>query len=180
MGNSGRKLGICKCDNCGIEFQKPQSEVNRNQKLSRKNFCSRTCVGKNNTKNFGDGSKRYNISQHSGSRRDNLTKFRYHFRNISKRTKELDVSVEDLKEVWENQKGICPYLGIELHLNSYGKIKKDPITSASLDRIDSSKGYVKGNLQWISRAMNYLKNDMSEQQVFEIMDLIYKQKKGFS
>ncbi len=178
MGDSGRKLGICKCDNCGIEFQKPQSEVNRNQKLSRKNFCSRTCVGKNNTKNFGDRKSVYDISRHSGNRNDGYTKFRYHFRNISKRTKELDITVENLKEVWENQKGICPYLGIELHLNSYGKIKKDPITSASLDRIDSSKGYVKGNLQWISRAMNYLKNDMSEQQVFEIMDLIYKQKKG--
>ena len=178
MNYRGRKLGTCQCDNCGIEFKKPQSEINRNQKLGRKNFCSRTCVGKNNTKNFGEGVNRYNISQHSGSRKDNLTKFRYHFRNILKRDKQIDVTIEDLKLIWENQRGICPYLGIELHLNSYGKIKKDPIISASLDRIDSSKGYVRGNLQWISRAMNYLKNDMSEQQVLEIMDLIYKQKKG--
>jgi hypothetical protein len=178
MGNKGRKLELCKCDNCGIEFQKPQSEITRNQKLNRKNFCSRTCVGKNNTKNFGDKKSDYDISRHSKNRKDGYTKFRYHFRNISKRNKELDVTVEDLKEVWNNQKGLCPYLGIELQLNSYGKIKKDPITSASLDRIDSSRGYVKENIQWISRSMNYLKNDMSEQQVFEIMDLIYRQKKG--
>ena len=83
-----------------------------------------------------------------------------------------------MKEVWEKQEGVCPYLGIKLHMNTYSKIKKDPITSASLDRIDSSKGYVKGNLQWISRSMNYLKNDMTNQQVLEVIELIYKQRKG--
>jgi hypothetical protein len=101
MRHIGRKLGTCQCDNCGIEFKKPQSEINRNQKLGRKNFCSRTCVGKNNTKNFGDGTRRYNIAQHSGSRKDSLTKFRYHFRNISKRDKQIDISIEDLKLIWE-------------------------------------------------------------------------------
>jgi hypothetical protein len=178
MKHYGRKLGTCSCDNCGVKFEKPQSEINRNQKLGRKNFCSRTCVGKNNTKNFGDGTNRYNIAQHSGSRKDSLTKFRYHFRNILKRDKQIDISIEDLKLIWEEQNGVCPYLGIKLHLNTYTKIKKNPITSASLDRIDSSKGYVKGNLQWISRAMNYLKNDMSDQQVREVLNIIYEQMKG--
>lgn len=178
MTKKGRKLGNCTCDNCGIEFQKPQSEINRNQKLGRKNFCSRTCVGKNNVKNFGDGENKYTISKHSSNRKDEYTKFKYHFRNILKRNKEIDVTIEDLKEIWENQKGICPYLGIELELSSYSKINKNPISSASLDRIDSKKGYIKGNIQWISRAMNLLKNDMSDQQVHDIMELIYKQKKG--
>lgn len=178
MRNKGRKLGNCTCDNCGVEFSKPQSEIIRNQKLGRKNFCSRTCVGKNNVKNLGDGNKRYDITQHSGNRNDNLTKFRYHFRNISKRDKELNISIEYLKEIWEKQEGVCPYLGIKLNINTYGKIKKDPVTSASLDRIDSSKGYIKGNIQWISRSMNYLKNDMTNQQVLEVIELIYKQRKG--
>ena len=47
-----RKLGKCSCDNCGIEFEKPISEIKRNQKLGRKNFCSRICVGVNNSKNL--------------------------------------------------------------------------------------------------------------------------------
>ena len=92
--------------------------------------------------------------------------------------KELNVSIEYLREIWEKQEGICPYLGIKLTINTYGKIKKDPVTSASLDRIDSSKGYVKGNIQWISRSMNYLKNDMTEQQIQEVINLIQRQKKG--
>ena len=49
---SKRKMGECTCDNCGIKFEKPLSEINRNNKLGRQNFCSRTCVGKNNIKNF--------------------------------------------------------------------------------------------------------------------------------
>lgn len=180
MGKTDRKLGTCQCDNCGTEFQKPQSEIYRNNKLGRKNFCSRTCVGKNNVKNFGDVKNKYDILKHSSNRKNEYTKFKYHFRNILKRNKEIDVTIEDLKQIWEKQKGICPYLGIELELSSYSKIKKNPISSASLDRIDSKKGYIKGNIQWISRAMNLLKNDMSDQQVHDIMELIYKQKKGFN
>lgn len=174
-----RKLGTCQCDNCGIEFKKPQSEITRNEKLGRKNFCSRTCVGKNNVKNFGDG-ENYDISKHSGWRKDEFTKFRYHFRNIKSRNKEIDITIEYLKDVWEKQNELCPYLGIKLTLNSYGKIKKDPITSASVDRIDSSKGYVKGNIQWISRAVNFMKNDMSEDELLKIFDLIVENRKGSS
>jgi len=40
----------------------------------------------------------------------------------------------------------CPLLGI-------------PMTSPSLDRIDSSKGYIKGNVWVISNRANTLKND---------------------
>ena len=180
MGNRSRKLSKCNCANCGIEFEKPVSEINRNLSKGSKNFCSRTCVGKNNFKNFGEKKSDYNISQHSENRKDEFTKFKYHYRNINKRNKEVNVSIEDLKQVWESQNGICPYLGIKLQINSYGKIKKDPITSASLDRIDSSKGYINGNIQWISRAVNFMKNDMSEDELFKIFDLIVENRKGSS
>jgi hypothetical protein len=172
MGYSGRKLGTCNCDNCGIEFQKPQSEINRNQKLNRKNFCSRNCVGKHNIKNFP---KERTYNPHALRKvkpGDDYTKYRYHFRNINKRNKEVDVTIDDLKEIWEYQNGICPYLGIKLILSSYSKINKNHIYSASLDRIDSSKGYVKGNIQWISRSINFMKNNMSDQEVKDIIKLI--------
>jgi hypothetical protein len=178
MNHKGRKLGTCSCDNCGIEFEKPQSEIIRNKKLGRQNFCSRTCVGLNNVKNFGDKRSNYDISKHSGWKKDDYTKFRYHFRNIKKRNKEVDITLEYLRDVWNRQQETCPYLGIKLTLNSYGKIKKDPITSASIDRIDSSKGYVKGNIQWISRAVNLMKNDMSENELLKIFDLIVENRKG--
>lgn len=47
------KMGKCICKHCGIEFEKPLTELRRNEKLNRPNFCTRTCVGKNNIKNLG-------------------------------------------------------------------------------------------------------------------------------
>ena len=39
----------------------------------------------------------------------------------------------------------------------------------SVDRINSSKGYVKDNIQFISIAMNHLKNNMTHEQMIEIL-----------
>ena len=168
----GRKLGTCTCNHCNVEFQKPQSELNRNEKIGRLNFCSRKCAGLNNIKNFGDGKNRYDISQHSNNRTDNYTKFKYHYRNIKKRNKTLDVTIEDLKEQWDKQNGICVFTGVQLVLSTYTKIIKDPIYTASLDRIDSSKGYVKGNIRWISRSMNWVKNEMNDDYVINLCNII--------
>jgi hypothetical protein len=175
MGNKRKyKMGECICKQCGIQFEKPLTEIKRNEKLNRPNFCSRTCVGKHNIKNLPKEKTNYDISQHSDWRKDEYTKFRYHFRNLRNRNKNIDITIEDLKEIWEFQEGKCPYLKIDLVLSSYSKIKKDPIYSASLDRIDSNKGYEKGNIQWISRSMNYMKNDMTDQEVRFILNLIKK------
>ena len=46
------KMELTICKNCGNEFEKPLTEIRRNEKLNRPNFCSRTCVGKNNVKNL--------------------------------------------------------------------------------------------------------------------------------
>ncbi len=48
----------------------------------------------------------------------------------------------------------CPILGVVLTLDS-----KATSTSPSLDRIDSSKGYVKGNVAVISKRANTIKNN---------------------
>jgi len=42
------------------------------------------------------------------------------------------------------------------------------IRTASLDRIDSSKGYVKGNLQWVHKDINMMKNHYNQKYFIEI------------
>ena len=45
-------------------------------------------------------------------------------------------------------------------------------TSASLDRIDSSKGYIEGNVQWVHKDINKIKTDMSDNKFIEWCKLI--------
>ena len=170
--NHGRKMGICTCDNCGVEFTKPQSEINRNLKIGRRNFCTRSCSGMGNFKNFGDGKNNYDISKHSGNSRDEFTPFRYHLRNCKKRYKDFNIDLPHLNELWESQNGVCPFSGVKLILNAYTDIFKDQRYSASLDRIDSTKGYIKGNVRWVSRSINHLKNDMTDEQLIEFLKII--------
>jgi len=170
------KMGLSICGHCGTEFEKPLTEIKRNEKLNRSNFCTRTCVGKHNLKNFGD--KSFDITKLGYKRTgDEMTKFRYHFRNIKKRFKEVDLTIEDLKDIWIKQNGKCFFTGIELVLSSYSKINKNPIYSASVDRIDNSKGYLKDNIRWVSRAINWMKNDMNDEMVYELLNIIVENKK---
>lgn len=52
----------------------------------------------------------------------------------------------------------CPYLGISL--TSY-RGRGNIWTNASIDRIDNNRGYVKGNIQIVSRKANTMKQDVS-------------------
>lgn len=57
---------------------------------------------------------------------------------------------------------VCPYLGVVL-TNTLGQ--GVVWSNASIDRIDSNKGYVKGNIQIISRKANAMKQDASAEEL---------------
>ncbi len=165
-----RKLIKITCDCCGIEFEKPESEYNRNIKFKKDNYCSRNCSGKMCNKNKKQKGNPSNLI--SSNKRDDYTPFRYYYRNAKRRTKDFDLTLEYLKELWEFQNGICPYTGISLILSEYTTKHNNPIYNASLDRIDSSKGYIKGNVQFISIAINYMKNAMSHDDTISLCNII--------
>jgi hypothetical protein len=45
---SKRKMGECTCDNCGVKFEKPLTELTRNKKLGRKNIAMICSISKIN------------------------------------------------------------------------------------------------------------------------------------
>jgi hypothetical protein len=92
--------------------------------------------------------------------------FRRIFSSLKSRKKECTISIHDLREQWEKQRGICPYTGWKLVLpaNSREKIEKTP-NRASLDRIDSSKGYIKGNIQFVALMAQYAKHSWPDEDV---------------
>lgn len=63
-----------------------------------------------------------------------------------------EVSAEYLWNVWIEQGRRCVYTGRALAQG----------VDASLDRIDSSKGYVVGNVQWLHKNVNKIKWEMTE------------------
>lgn len=166
-----RKQETVICNNCGIAFSKALSEIKRSEKLGRNHYCSLACNGKvhhTHLKEYLDVNKSYLIASNKA---DEYTGFRDFIRRAKNHKKEITVSLEYLKQVWDRQNHKCIYSGVDLILPKW-KIKSNPIYTASLDRIDSSKGYIEGNVQFISIAMNNMKNDMSHEQTLELIQII--------
>lgn len=74
--------------------------------------------------------------------------------NAESRGIEFDISVEYIWKLFLKQKRKCALSGCVLNLSSKNKLKD---TTASLDRIDSKKGYVKGNVQWVHKTIQTMK-----------------------
>ena len=150
---------------------KAKSEYERNIRLDKKNFCSRSCAARYN--NSHRANPNHNISQYSNNHRDEFTPFRYSLRCAKRRYKGCTLTLEDLQEQWELQQGVCPYTKLRLTLPENGNVNTLDVTiRASLDRIDSDKPYEVGNIQFISTPINYMKNTMSDEQTREYLRVI--------
>ena len=61
----------------------------------------------------------------------------------------------------------CPVLGVELMFGGTGSIKDN---SASIDRFDTTKGYVQGNVWIISYKANRMKSDATVEELEKVYD----------
>jgi hypothetical protein len=67
----------------------------------------------------------------------------------------------------------CPILGIELNFKGVKGFIDD---SPSIDRIEPSKGYIKGNVKVISWRANRIKSDASVQELKLVIDYIERER----
>ena len=74
---------------------------------------------------------------------------------------EFNLTEEYLKSIYPED-GMCPLLNIQLNWDSDAKHPSKP----SLDRIDNNKGYIKGNVQWVSWRANNLMKDATPDELF--------------
>jgi len=90
--------------------------------------------------------------------------------NAKLRGIDFNISIEDGWNQFLKQNRKCVYTGEKLHFRrtSYDY----EYDTASLDRIDSSKGYVKGNIQWIHKNINEIKWNLGESRFIELCKLI--------
>lgn len=140
-----------KCDNCGKNFI--YKGGGKHFKRSKNHFCSLKCLCESNKKYeelHTKENKRYNIYQSAKKR-------------AKEKGLEFNIELKDIPEIPKN----CPILGIEIKSNT---INAPLDSSPSLDRIDSSKGYIKGNIRIISNRANRIKSDATIEELRKILE----------
>lgn len=149
--------------------------------VSRKNLC-KSCILKKEKSKYGNYSheeKNTYINKQKEWANENLIQFRLlsaKHRAIRKKI-DFNIDFEYIEGLLKLQNFKCKYSGVTLklynkgELNKENRIFKDVI---SIDRIDSSKGYVKGNVVLVTAFINCMKNDLSEHDFLEIVKLINK------
>ena len=100
--------------------------------------------------------KEYYLKPENRERRreyNNSIRGRWHVakKRSSIRNLEFNITLEYLESIYPDD-SLCPLLSIPLDWSTPPNHPSTP----SLDRIDSSKGYIKGNVQWVSWRANRL------------------------
>lgn len=143
-------------------FAKP-----RNRGKSLRYYCKCKCKCGNEVIHECAYFLKYKMCDICGLNVDRTTNSKYHgtipiiyFNHLKNRakTKKLDfnLTLNYLDELFLKQQKQCSISGISLILHADGVLN-----TASLDRIDSSKGYIQGNVQWVFTMINMMKSMMS-------------------
>jgi hypothetical protein len=82
------------------------------------------------------------------------------------------ISIQYLWRLFCKQNEKCNLSGIELSLN-HSK-NGNSFGTASIDRIDNTRGYVRGNVQWVHKDINFMKQDLSQTEFINYCKLIAK------
>jgi hypothetical protein len=95
-----------------------------------------------------------------------------------KRAVPFSITIEYAWDLFEKQNRLCALSGIPITLkHGYKGCNVDwKGFTASLDRIDSEKGYVEGNVQWVHEDINYIKRDLPEGRFIELCKAVSKTK----
>lgn len=98
--------------------------------------------------------------------------------NAKERNIEFNITIKYIWDLFLKQDRRCALSGERLiFVGNYRRNRK--LQTASLDRIDSSCGYVEGNVQWVNKNINYMKMDLPEKEFIELCSKISNYNKGF-
>lgn len=154
---SGRSIvWIFKCD-CGITKEIPCRPVVAG--LTKSCGCSNSIEARSNRENaksLAQGRRYAEISGHYFSSMQ---------RHAKEKNREFTITREDIWNKFLLQNRKCALSGVEL---KFHKTKHDQTSqTASLDRIDSTKGYIPGNIQWVHKDINSMKRNHSDKTFIE-------------
>lgn len=162
------------CEQCGKLFTRNKSEHARNQRHGRRVFCGRSCVISHNN--------RYNRPPETREapvkgRPRIKSRFEYFLRVIRRRKRDCTLTRVELRHQWEKQDGVCPLTGWKMALpkNVSGFENAWDPQNASVDRIDSSKGYHADNIRFICLGANIARSTWSDEQLVKLATAVVQQ-----
>ncbi len=146
---------LCECGNITIKYAR-YLIASRNRHIANCGCVRKMNVGKNNV--FWEGYEEISKSFFGAIKRG------AEFRGIN-----YNLDIKFLWKLFLKQERKCSLSGIELKFKSKHNYNDG---TASLDRIDSSKGYTEDNVQWIHKDINKMKMDFDEKYFVEMCKLI--------
>lgn len=152
------------CNRCKQEKLFSEFSLNKASKDGRQYHC-KTCDLEYQSRRRNEN-KEYFTKYSREYQRSRRKDFDYRLQmliNASKQRAKLNdrehnINVEDIKAIYPVD-GCCPIFGIKLEFNGAGFRDNSP----SIDRIDSTKGYTRDNIQVISWKANRIKGAASLQ-----------------
>ena len=83
---------------------------------------------------------------------------------------EYNLTPEYMYELFLSQNKKCALSGVDIQFTNSWNSKSDQ--TASLDRIDNTKGYIVGNVQWVHKQVNFMKGTMEQKEFIKFCKLI--------
>jgi hypothetical protein len=151
LDNHGHSVWLCECE-CGKTCEILATKLNTGSTKS----CG--CL-------FIDGLKsRYKGGKYITGKEFGLIRYRAKRENL-----EFDIFVQDIEDLYEQQDKKCILSGWPICFNERRqRAGKTNLGQASVDRIDSSKGYTKDNIQIVHKDINSAKSDRSDKYFIEL------------
>lgn len=155
---------ICICD-CGKEIEEFPRKIINGQ---RKTCGIKGCPYFHQVR--VDSSKKSSIGSFTGHEGIYGSRWAAWRIGAEKRGLEFKITKEYAWNLFIEQDKKCALSGTELCFDGKWNSTK---TTASLDRIDSSKGYVEGNIQWVHKKINLMKGNMTDEEFTTICKSVF-------
>lgn len=140
------------CPECGALF-KPVT--------NRQKYCCKICGDRARRKDPARIAQ-YKINQ---IKYTNSSARRFISRLLNKKSRNRHLDIDYVMGIYDAQKGLCALSGIKMtYISGRGRVP----TNISIDRIDSTKGYERGNIQLVCCALNVAKSNWRQDDFIEL------------
>lgn len=93
----------------------------------------------------------------------------------NKTGKACDITFEEIRELWNHQNGRCALSGTKMTHDPTPDLRSaQRRNNVSIDRIDSSKGYVSGNVHLVTSQINLMKLDYSVEEFVDACTAVHE------